>query len=258
MLGKAANEGTQIDVIMVGILAIASVTADYAVAARLAALVGGFKALLAPVSTPRLGRLSATGSRAALLREYRQVRLLGLVLTLVCASLAVALGRRALALFGDYQQSYPPMMILIAGFVVSAGFGSNASLLTISGHAGWTLAARLTLLMVMVILNAVLIPMMGAKGAALSMAISMAAVNALLCAMIWHVDNLPTISRGLLSLLGAAYGLLLLSGFEVIGGTVAALGLGAVTGILLVVEVPLWLPAAKQLLRVEPHAGHVQ
>ena len=248
MLGKAANEGThQLDVIMIGILAAGAAIADYAVAARLAALVAVVKGLLTPVLTPRLARYSAAGRRNALLREYGQVRLVGFLAALVLALLFAAFGRQVLGVFGDYEQSYSVLILLIAGFVVSAGFGSNASFLIITGHAGWTLAARMALLAAIVALNLVLVPRLGAFGAALSMAIGMAAVNVVLCVMIWQLDRLPTISGRLAVLVGAAYTMLLLGGFEVVGGAVVAAGLGVLAGALVVWEWPLWLPAAKQL-----------
>ncbi len=248
MLAKATYLGIhQIDVLMIGILATATATADYAVAARLALMVALIKGLLAPVLTPRLGRYSATGNREALLHEYDQVRLFGLVAALACAALFAAFGRPILAAFGDYQQSYCLLMILAAGYVVNAGFGSNAAFLTIDGHAGWTLAARFTLLAAIAMLNLVLIPAMSAMGAALSMALGMVAVNILLCYLIWRLDRLPTISPGLVVLLSVAYSLLLLVGFDAIGSLVAALGLGALVGVLLLVQSQLWLPTAKQL-----------
>lgn len=250
MLAKATNDGAQkLDIIMIGVLATATATADYAVAARLAALVGLIKGLLAPVLTPRLGRYSAAGSRDVLLREYNQVRLLGLAAALVSAGLFAAFGRPVLAVFGDYEQSYPLLMILAAGSVVNAGFGSNAAFLTIDGHAGWTLAARLALLIAVVALNLILIPRMGATGAALSMAIGLVAVNVLLSYIIWHLDRLPTISPGLTILLSVAFGLLVLVGFDALSGLVAALGLGALAGALLLAQLSLWLPAAKRLFR---------
>lgn len=255
MLAKAVNDGThQLDVIMIGILATAAATADYAVAARLAALVALIKGLLAPVLTPRLGRYSAFGSHATLLREYNQVRLIGFVAALLSASLLAVFGRFLLATFGDYGGSYPLLMILVAGYVASAGFGSNAAFLTIAGHAGWTLAARIALLVAIVMLNLILVPGMGATGAALSMAIGMAAVNVLLCYAIWRLDGLPTMSTGLFVLVGVAYVLLLLVGFGALSGTFAALGVAALTGALLVAHSPLWLPAARRLFGREPRA----
>ncbi len=249
MAGRAADEGTHhVDVLMIGLLATAAATADYAVAARFAILVALVKGLLGPVLTPRLGRYSAFGSRDVLLREYNQVRLVGLVAALFSAAVLAALGRPVLALFGDYAQSYPLIMVLVAGYVVSVGFGSNAALLSISGHAGWTLAARVALLAAIVVLNLVLIPFMGAMGAALGMAIGQVAVNALLCAMIWRLDGLPTISPGIVLVLGAALALLLLLGFDAIGSIAGALGLVVLAVWLLARYSSLWLPLAKELL----------
>ena len=255
MLSKATNQGThQLDVILIGILATATATADYAVAARLAAAVNVVKGLLATVLTPRLGRYRATGRRNAVLREFNQVRLIGLAAALVGASLFAGAGGPLLAIFGEYGESYPILMILIAGYVVSAGFGSNAAFLTIAGHAGWTLAARIALLLGIVGLNLVLIPMMGAMGAALSMAIGIAAVNVLLCVIIWRLDRLPTISPALVALLIVACSLLFLCGFHLLSGPVAALGLGALASLLLAAKWPLWVPAVKQLFGVGAHA----
>lgn len=259
MLAKATNEGShQLDVIMIGILATAAATADYAVAARLAATVGVLKNLLATVLTPRLGRYSASGRRNALLREFNQVRLVGLVGALAGASILAAFGRPVLQLFGEYEQSYPLLMILSAGYVASAGFGSNAAFLTVAGHAGWTLAARAALLGALVVLNLILIPLMGSIGAALSMAAGMAGVNALLGVIIWRLDRLPTMSTGLLVLLAAAYSLLLLCGFAEVSGPLTALGLGALAAWLLATEWPLWLPALRQLFGADVEARPVK
>ena len=253
MLGRTATEGVhQLDILLVGVLATAAATADYAVAVRLAALVGLVKGLLAPVLTPRLGRYSAAGSREVLLREYNQVRLLGLAGALVTAALFAAVGRSVLAFFGDYRQSYSLLMILAAGHVASAGFGANAAFLTIAGHAGWMLAARLALLAAVGGLCWVLIPLMGAAGAALSLALGIAAVNVLMCSIIWRVDRLPTISPGLVILTGAAYALLLLAGFNALSGLVAALALASLAGVLLVAHSPAWLPPARRLFGREP------
>lgn len=250
MLARAADEGTQkLDILMIGLLATAAATADYAMAVRFAVLVTLVKGLLGPVLTPRLGRYSASGSREVLLQEYHQVRFFGLVAALFSASVLAVLARPALALFGEFEQSYSLLMILLAGYVVSVGFGSNAAYLTIAGHAGWTLVARIVLLLAMVALNLVLIPLMGATGAALSMAIGMAAVNILLCYIIWRLDRLATISVGLAILLGAAHSVLLLVGFDVLSGFVAAFILSAFACLLLVSQKPLWVPAAQQFFR---------
>lgn len=249
MLSRAVDEGTnQLDIIVIGILATAAATADYAVAARLALVVAVVKGLLTPVLTPRLGRYSASGSREVLLREYDQVRLLGLVAALASAALFAALGRQALALFGDFERSYPLLMILVAGYVVSVGFGSNAAFLTISGHAGWMLAARLALLVVIVSLNLVLVPALGATGAALSMAGGMVAMNVFMCYAIWRLHRLPTMSPGLVILVAGAHAMLQCVAFGVLSGTAAALGLGALAAVLLVAQRPLWLPSARRLI----------
>ena len=248
MLAKATNEGAhQIDVLMLGVLATAAATADYAVAARLAALVSVVKGLLAPVLAPRLARHAAAGEREALVAEYRQVQLVGLVAALACAAAFAGAGRLLLEIFEGYERSYPLLLILTAGYVVNAGFGSNAAYLTVTGHAGWTLAARLVLLAAIVVMNVVLIPRYGAMGAALSVALGMTAVNGLMSAIIWRVDRIPTTSPGLLLVLAAGFTLLVLGGFEWIGGLPVAIGLAGLTTLLLAAGLPRWVAAARQV-----------
>jgi O-antigen/teichoic acid export membrane protein len=258
MLAKATNEGAhQVDVIMIGILATAAATADYGIAARLAPVVGIGKELLSPVLTPRLARYSDAGARDTVVREYRQVQLVGLVTALALAALFAAFGRALLGLFDGYESSYPLLLILAAGYVINAGFGSNAAFLTIRGHTGWTLTARIALLAGIVALNLTLIPALGGVGAALSLALGMAAVNGLMALIIWRVDRLPTMSSGLLLLLGAAFALLLLGGLELVSGLMVMGGLAVLAAMLVTAELSLWLSTARQLFVRRPSAQTV-
>ncbi|MGH9956758.1 MAG: hypothetical protein ACREBC_06465, partial [Pyrinomonadaceae bacterium] len=62
---------------------------------------------------------------------------------------------------------------------------------------------------------------------------------------------------GVTILLSVAFGLLILVGFDTLSGLMAALGLGALAGALLLAQLSLWLPAAKQLLRGRDRARSV-
>lgn len=250
MLARGANEGVQrLDVLMIGLLASAAATAEYVVAGRIAAVIALGKDLLAPVLTPRLGRFSAAGSRAQAESEYAQTRFVGLASALAFAALLAAAGRPLLAvLAGDLQGSYPLLLILSAGSIINGGFGSNAAYLSITGHAGWTLIARLVLLGMLTGLHLFLIPRFGALGAAFGMASGLAAVNILMAAIIWRLDRVTTVTPGVLLVIATACVALFSAALGAIDGVAAAAGLAFALLALLAAERAIWLPLARRAL----------
>jgi O-antigen/teichoic acid export membrane protein len=100
------------------------------------------------------------------------------VFTLVVSIILAVCGKLMLSLFGlDFTIAFVPLLILLAGQVVNALAGSVGLIMTMTGHqnqAGAIIAASVT---ANITLNALLIPLLGLAGAAISTAFTMATWN---------------------------------------------------------------------------------
>jgi O-antigen/teichoic acid export membrane protein len=252
MLAALADRGVRrIDLLMIGFLSTGAATADYAVAAQLVNLTTLGNELLGPVFTPRMGRYFSEGRREEFAIEYEQNRLLTLALGLATAVLFVIAAPALLTLFGDYAGARPVLLALAAAFLIKIGFGATGRYLNMSGRAGWTLASTVALLVVMCGLNLLLIPRLGALGAALGTAIGFASINALHCVVIWRQDRFVAAGPGVLVLLAAAVGLLLAAAFDRLTPLAAGIGLAALW-LLLGLR---WWPIARRLLAARHYAS---
>ena len=248
MLTSVTHRGVErIDILMVGLLATSSITAEYAVAARLAIFVAIGNNWLAPAFTPRMGRLIAGRQISTLLREYEQNRLVALSVAILAGAFFALLGPYLLAIFGDYQESQPILLILSAGHVIAVGFGANGRYLAMAGYATQSLVTTLILLATAIGLNLLLIPVLGGEGAALGTLVSLLGINVIISVLIWRLEGIATMSWPILAIVASASGLLLLGAFDVIGGLGTVLVLLCVLGILIAYQVDLWLAPTRRL-----------
>ena len=248
MLTSVTHRGVQrIDILMVGLLATSSITAEYAVAARLAIFVAIGNELLAPAFTPRMGRLIAGRQISTLLREYEQNRLVALSVAILAGAFFALLGPYLLAIIGEYQESQPILLILSAAHVIAVGFGANGRYLAMAGYGTQSLVTTLIMLTAAIVLNLLLIPVLGGEGAALGTLLSLLGVNAYISLLIWRLDDIATMSWVILAIIAAAGSLLLLGAFDVIGEFITVLVLLCVLGILLAHQMDLWLAPTRRL-----------
>lgn len=171
-----------VDILMLGTWRTAQEVGLYkiAVAAANLTLVGltivssviapGFARLYAQKEIVSLGRLAATGAA------------LSFTTALPMAALLVFAGPSILAFFyGEpFRGAYEPMVILVVGQVVNAFYGSCVSLLNMSGHERATLRGLIIATVINIVLNTILIPEYGAKGAAIATLASTVVWNVLL------------------------------------------------------------------------------
>jgi len=92
-------------------------------------------------------------------------------------------------------------------------FGMCGGYLNIAGYANWTLATTGMVLLLNVVLNAALIPVLGAAGAALAMLVSISATNAFTAYLVLRLDGVQTYSRWIAGVVAATTGLLVLAAF---------------------------------------------
>ena len=193
---KISNYGLRlVDVILVGFLASGVATAEYAVAARLALFCGMGSEAMQPTFAPRGRRYFATGDLASAAREYHIARAAGFLVSLGVAILLVLLGPRLLEFFGDFDAAFGPLLVLSAGYIVTAGAGFHFSYLQMQGEIWGTTVLRLSGLVVMVALAFLLIPTLAALGGALALTGAIVYLNASSLYYMYRRTGFPGLTR---------------------------------------------------------------
>lgn len=169
---------TQTDVLLVGSLLGKEAVGVYNAASKSAATVGFAFFAVNAVGAPAIAALHAAGDRAGLRRMIRRTCRWVFWPALAIAMGLAVVGRLLLGFFGPaFTASYDEMLILSTGYLCAASMGLSPSLLNLTGnervsaliYAG---AAGLNL-----VLNLLLIPVLGTRGAALSTVAAMVAWN---------------------------------------------------------------------------------
>ncbi|MEM7239126.1 MAG: flippase [Pseudomonadota bacterium] len=171
-----------LDVVMLGALTDAETAGIYKVASTAALLaVAGLQAINM-VLMPRFARIYKEGNMDRLQRLATRGARMIIATAIPGALVLVLFGTWVLEIaFGaEYLPSYTPMVILVAGQLANAAFGSVVSLLNMTGHEHDTLRGVLIACGLNVVLNAALIPLYGADGAAIATATTLLAWNVLL------------------------------------------------------------------------------
>ena len=216
-----------IDIIVIGLVATDAVTAEYAIAARLAAMTDLGRLALITAFTPRVRMHFHANNTAALVSEYHRARLASFAIACFVAIGMVLFGRQLLILFGDFSQSYGPMMILVSGYVFTAACGLHASYLTMTGEVRLSALIRAIGLAIAVAGLAVLTPRLGALGAAVAITIAISGINIASMVLLWRrtgfrAFGLAPMAIGLLCML-----LLWLNAAGLLSPFIASAGLAA-------------------------------
>jgi O-antigen/teichoic acid export membrane protein len=169
----------QSDLFVMGRYRGAAELAVYAVASRLAQQAMGLatdalSASLAPSFSALMGRNDPAGLRRLFHTSTRWLCLVGgaIGLTLLLGGFPV------LGLFGPaFRQGYGVLCILVLGQMVSAAFGANGTLITMTGHPKVNLANSMVLGLGNLGLCLLLVPRYGAFGAASAAAASLIVTN---------------------------------------------------------------------------------
>ncbi|NCC52318.1 MAG: lipopolysaccharide biosynthesis protein [Spartobacteria bacterium] len=160
--------GRFIDIFLVGALMPATAVAYYAVAQKFASLLVLGKNSLAMLLLPRLGKLMSKGDRDGIALEYGAARQAAFLFTLFGAAFLFAFGPWILEHFQGYEGAFTIIVILIIAQSIDSGFGFPGGYLAMAGYAGWNLVASSFFIAFTALLSFVLIPLLGAEGAALT------------------------------------------------------------------------------------------
>jgi O-antigen/teichoic acid export membrane protein len=195
----------RLDILLLAGMAGLRAAALYAVASRFIVVGQLANQAIAQAVQPRLAELLATGDRAGA-RALYQTATGWLVLAAWPVYLGVALlSPMYLALFGPaYRQAGPIVLTLALAMLVATGCGMVDMVLSMAGRTRWNLYNVAVAFAVNLALDLVLIPRLGALGAALGLAASILANNLIPLAQVAVRLGLHPFGRGTLVAAGLA------------------------------------------------------
>ena len=178
LIASMAMVLSQTDIIMVGAIRGADEAGIYSAASRISNLVVFALMAINAILAPMISELYSTGKNEELQRIVTLAARVIFVFTLTVSIILAVFGKFALSLFGtEFVVTYVPLLILLFGQIVNALAGSVGLIMTMTGHQNQAGAIVTVSAAVNIILNALLIPLMGLVGAAISTAFTMALWN---------------------------------------------------------------------------------
>jgi O-antigen/teichoic acid export membrane protein len=232
----------RVDVLLVAALGGLVAAAVYAVAGRFVVLIQFANQGLSQSIQPRLAEALAIGDRTAANHLYRIATGWLVLVTWPVNLLVMLFAPVYLAAFGDgYRAGAHVAVVLGAAMLVATGCGMVDMVLAMAGRTSWNLVNVLVALAVTIGLDVLLIPRLGALGAAIGLAGAMVANNLLPLIQVGRIARLHPFGIGT----GVA-ALLSLGCFGVLPWAVtAAMGRsGASLAVALGAAVPLYCAAA--------------
>lgn len=164
---------TQVDLLLVGVLCPPAEAGLYALATRIGQLVGLAEYAVNAAYTPIVARLYAQGDMKTLQRGSARVALAGFGLAAVVAlPVAIAAGP-IVSFFGpSFADAELPLRLIALSFLISAAAGQNGTILTMTGRTRAVIVGSVVALVSNVALNAAMIPLWQADGAAFAWVLS--------------------------------------------------------------------------------------
>lgn len=159
----------------------------YSVAVRIAALLPFLLLAAVPSLMPTIAELYERGESEALERLLTRAARLVFLGSLPLALGAIVFAEPVLELFGlDFAAGVDALRILCLGQLVNVATGFAGTILLMVGEAGQATWAAAAGTIVNLCLSAALIPSLGADGAAVGMAASIATTNVLMAYLLWR------------------------------------------------------------------------
>ncbi|WP_417273514.1 flippase [Celeribacter halophilus] len=185
ILGLAASIQTtnaKIDIVMLGLMQDQAEVGIYRAATSLASVVGFGLLSLNAIIMPRIAMFFNLGETAALQKLVTRSAQISFIAAFSATLLLFFLGENILVkTFGEaYISAFTVVLILASGQVANAFFGPIAGLLNMTNQEHATMIGAMTGLATNIILNVILVPHYGGKGAAIATAISVLTWNAVL------------------------------------------------------------------------------
>ncbi|MFF5291547.1 lipopolysaccharide biosynthesis protein [Paractinoplanes globisporus] len=187
----------RVDVLLVAALGGLAPAAVYAVAGRFVVLIQFANQGISQSVQPRLAEALATGDRRTANHLYQTATGWLVLVTWPINLLVMQLAPIYLHIFGDgYVKGRNVVIILAGAMLVATGCGMVDMVLAMAGRTSWNLVNVLIALTVTIGLDVLLIPRLGALGAAIGLASAMVANNVLPLIQVGRVAGLHPFGRG--------------------------------------------------------------
>jgi O-antigen/teichoic acid export membrane protein len=189
----------RLDVILVAAIVSPSAAALYAVATRFL-VVGQFGSQAITLALqPRLSAALGRHDHGQANSLYQVSTSWLVLLTWPLYLLVIAFPAGMLSIFGHrYTEATDVVVILCATMLVATACGQVDSVLMMAGRSTWNLGNALVALTVDVVIDVILLPRIGIKGAAIGWAAAILVNNLLPLAQVWFSTRLHPFGRGTL------------------------------------------------------------
>jgi O-antigen/teichoic acid export membrane protein len=187
----------RVDVLLVAALGGLAPAAIYAVAGRFVVLIQFANQGISQSVQPRLAEALATGDRDTANRLYQTATGWLVLVTWPINLLVILLAPTYLRIFGEqYTSGANVVVVLASAMLVATGCGMVDMVLAMAGRTSWNLVNVLIALAVTIGLDVLLIPRLGALGAAIGLAGAMLANNLLPLVQVGRAVGLHPFGRG--------------------------------------------------------------
>jgi O-antigen/teichoic acid export membrane protein len=188
LLNSIAIVLTQVDIILLGLLRNSTQVGIYSTSTRVASLVGIAEFAVNAAYLPVVARLFAADRIERLRSGAPKVTLAAVSLSFAFAAPLIVFAPQILGLFGSsFESGAFILRVLCVTFLISAAAGQNGTLLTMTRHVRPVMIGSTLALVSNVALNLILIPLDGARGAAIAWLLSVIVWNGFLS---WQVRRI--------------------------------------------------------------------
>jgi len=195
--GMAAALNTKFDILLLNNYCTKEEIAYYAIAVKVASLMGIMLLAVNLVIGPEISRLYNQNNIAKLEVLIRRSINLIFILTIPVGLFLVIFGPFVLSLFGkEFGAGYPVLIIFVFVALVNVGAGSVGNILNMTGYEKEVFYGVLISLLFNIVLNVILIPLFGIVGAAISTGTSIIIWNVVLW---WFVKQKIGINASVLN-----------------------------------------------------------
>lgn len=189
LITGAALLNNRLDVMMLGWLADISEVGRYGIALQIAGLAAIGPTIINSIIQPRAARLYGQKDLSTLQHEVTHAARLALGLALLASVVLAILSKPVILNFigEDFSGAIPALLILASGRVLLSTMGPVGNILNMTGNERTTAWLTVAFSLVNAILNAFLIPLYGALGAAWATMVSLFALH---ITMLWYAHRL--------------------------------------------------------------------
>lgn len=182
LLGSVAIINTQLSMVVLGFFRPTEEVGVYKIATIASTIVSFFLNSVNMTISPLISSLYFNSELDKLQRLLKSTVRLIFMVGVIISLIYLFFGRFFINLFygPDYLNAYIPLMILTLGQLVNSAAGSVGNVLNMTGNQKYTVKGQAIAALSSVILNFILIPILGIKGAALATSISLIIWNIIL------------------------------------------------------------------------------